>query len=53
MDRREDIQEMIRREIQSISVLEERIAFKDMIEGVFVSLYDKNEEMYRTKMGLK
>ncbi len=47
MDRREDIQEMIRREIQSISVLEERIAFKDMIEGVFLSLYDKNEEMYK------
>lgn len=47
MDSKEDIKEMIRREIQSISVLEERIAFKDMMEGVFLSLYEKNEEMYK------
>ena len=43
----EDIRGMIKREIQSISALEERIAFKDMIEGVFLSLYEKNEEMYK------
>lgn len=47
MDRSEDIKEMIQKEIQSIPVLKERIAFKDMIEGVFLSLYEKNEEMYR------
>ena len=47
MDRSEDIKEMIQREIRSIPVLEERIAFKDMMEGVFLSLYEKNEEMYR------
>ena len=47
MDRNEDIREMIRTEIQSISVLEERIAFKEMMEGVFLNLYEKNEEMYR------
>ena len=46
MDRNEDIREMIRTEIQSISVLEERIAFKEMMEGVFLNLYEKNEEMY-------
>lgn len=47
MNEREDIKEMIRREIQSISVLEERIAFKDMMEGVFLSLYEKNRETYK------
>lgn len=41
MDRNEDIREMIRTEIQSISVLEERIAFKEMMEGVFLNLYEK------------
>ncbi len=47
MDRKEDIREMIQKEIQSISALEERVVFKDMIEGVFLSLYEKNEEMYK------
>lgn len=47
MDRNEEMKEMIRKEIQSISVLEERIAFKDMMEGVFLNLYEKNEEIYR------
>ena len=45
MDRNEDIREMIRTEIQSISVLEERIAFKEMMEGVFLNLYEKNARM--------
>ena len=46
MDRKEDIREMIQKEIQSISALEERVVFKDMIEGVFLSLYEKNEEIH-------
>lgn len=47
MDRSEDIKAMIQREIQLIPVLEERIAFKNMMEGVFLTLYAKNEEMYQ------
>lgn len=41
MDRSEDIKGMIQREIQSIPALDERVAFKDMMEGVFLSLYEK------------
>ena len=37
---------MIRREIQSIRVIEERVAFKNLMEGVFLALYDTNEQMY-------
>ena len=44
----EDMKELIRREIQSIPNLAERVAFKDMMEGVFLALYEKNEEMYRS-----
>lgn len=47
MDSKNDIREMIQREIQSISALDERIAFKDIMESVFLSLYEKNEEMYK------
>ena len=47
MDRSEDIKEMIQREIRSIPALNERVAFKDMMEGVFLSLYEKNKEMYQ------
>lgn len=47
MDRSEDIKEMIQREIRSIPALDERVAFKDMMEGVFLSLYEKNKEMYQ------
>ncbi len=43
----EAMKEMIRREIQSISTLEERVAFKDLMEGVFISLYETNLSMYR------
>ena len=46
MDKYESIKEMIQKEIQSISALKERVAFKDMMEGVFLALYEKNEEMY-------
>ena len=44
----EDMKEMIRREVQSIGALKERVAFKEMIEGVFLALYEKNMEMYRS-----
>ena len=46
MNQKEDMREMIRREIQSISVIEERVAFKNLMEGVFLALYDTNEQMY-------
>ena len=46
MNQKEDMREMIRREIQSIRVIEERIAFKNLMEGVFLALYDTNEQMY-------
>ena len=32
MNQKEDMREMIRREIQSISAIEERVAFKNLIE---------------------
>ncbi len=43
----EDMKEMIQREIQSIRSLDERVAFKELMDGVFLALYEKNEEMYR------
>lgn len=42
----ETMKEMIHKEIQSISSLEERVAFKELMEGVFLSLYDTNRKMY-------
>ena len=47
MDHMEQMKEMIHREIQSIEGLEERVAFKEMIEGVFLALYEANETMYK------
>ena len=47
MERNIDIKEMIQREIHSISALKERVIFKDIMEGVFLNLYEKNEEMYK------
>ncbi len=35
MNQKEDMREMIRREIQSISAIEERVAFKNLMEEVF------------------
>ncbi|MCI9582109.1 MAG: hypothetical protein HFG46_00195 [Clostridium sp.] len=46
MNQLEDMNEMIRREIQSISALEERVAFKRLMEGVFLALYETNQQMY-------
>lgn len=37
---------IIQKEIQSIESLEERIIFKELMEGVFLSLYDTNLKMY-------
>lgn len=47
MERAEQMKEMIRNEIQSIENLKERVAFKEMIEGVFLTLYEANELMYK------
>ena len=46
MDHMEDMRELIRQEIQSISSLEERVAFKNLMEQVFLELYDTNQQMY-------
>lgn len=47
MDRTEDMKEMIQREIQNIKNLEERVAFKELMEGVFLPLYETNLKMYQ------
>lgn len=41
------MREMIREEIRSISSLQERVIFKELMEGVFLSLYETNERMYQ------
>lgn len=47
MDQTENMKEMIRCELQSISSLEDRVALKELMERVFLPLYDTNLEMYR------
>lgn len=42
-----DMEEMIKREINRISGLQERVAFKDIVERLFLSLYETDREMYR------
>lgn len=42
----EMMKEMIRSEIQSIDALTERTAFKELMEGVFLGLYETNLQMY-------
>lgn len=42
-----DMEEMIKKEISLISGLQERVVFKDIIEQLFLSLYETNREMYR------
>ena len=42
----DDMKELIRQEIQSIGTLEERVAFKTLMEEVFLSIYEENEHMY-------
>ena len=46
MDRTEEMKEMIQREIQNIRKLEERAAFRELMEGVFLPLYETNQRMY-------
>lgn len=46
MDRTEDMKALIRKEIQTIDHLQERVAFKELMEQVFLALYDVNEELY-------
>lgn len=41
------VKELIQREIQSIASLEERVVFKDLMEGVFWSLYETSQSMYK------
>ena len=45
-DSMEMMKEMIRNEIQSIDALTERTAFKELMEGVFLGLYETNLQMY-------
>lgn len=42
-----DMEEMIKKEINRISSLEERVVFKDVVERLFLALYETNQEMYR------
>lgn len=42
-----DMEEIIKKEISMIGGLQERVVFKDMIEQLFLSLYETNREMYR------
>lgn len=42
-----DMEEIIKREISQIHSLEERVVFKDVVEQVFLSLYETNREMYQ------
>jgi len=46
-DNMEMMKEMIQNEIQSIDALTERTAFKELMEGVFLGLYETNLQMYR------
>ncbi len=43
----DDMEEMIKQEINRISGLQERVVFKDIVEQLFLSLYETNSEMYR------
>lgn len=45
MDHMEDMRELIRQEIQSISSLEERVAFKNLMEQVFLELYPESVKL--------
>lgn len=42
-----DMEEMIKEEISRIGGLPERVVFKDVVERLFLSLYETNQEMYR------
>lgn len=42
----EEMKQMIQEEVQSIDNLKERVVFKELMEGVFLSLYETNLQMY-------
>ncbi|MBD5393442.1 MAG: hypothetical protein HDR71_04065 [Lachnospiraceae bacterium] len=42
-----DMEEMIKEEVNRISSLQERVVFKDIVEQIFLSLYETNQEMYQ------
>lgn len=44
----QDMERMIKEEIGRIGDLKERVAFKDIVEQVFLSLYETNREMYES-----
>lgn len=41
-----DMEELIKREVGQIGDLKERVIFKDIVEQIFLSLYETNKEMY-------
>lgn len=43
-----DMEEMIKKEVSRIGGLQERVVFKDIVEQIFLSLYETNQEMYST-----
>ena len=47
MEQLDDIKSMIRAQIASIQSLEERAAFRELMEQVFVALWETNENMYQ------
>ena len=40
-----DMEELIKRKVNQITDLKERVAFKDIVEQIFLSLYETNKEM--------
>lgn len=40
------MEEMIKKEINQIGSLKERVVFKDVVERLFLALYETNQEMY-------
>lgn len=44
----DEMRDMIQNEIHSISNLDERVIFKELMEGVFLSLFEMNEQMYES-----
>lgn len=47
MEQSDKMKALIRAELQSIRDLGERTVFKDLMEGVFLSLYETNQQMYQ------
>ena len=45
MENLEDVKKMIQAEISSIHSLKEKAAFKELMENVFLALWETNEQM--------